>query len=952
MYNPAGIQQSVLAVLDQVTNGTMNIVDPTSPFLYSLESSAVLTAGFMQENAANTRKLYPMAAQTPSDLYTHMSDLDYLNRFAVPATASFFIILPLAQLLSKMVTDPATGINMVVIPRNSYFTVADTTFSIQYPIQIRQMQHGGISVVYDTTITSPMQQLDTNVIPYELLTNNDGTEWIRLQFETYQFDIISQTGSLDASTDFSIDISFTDQYYFCRVYTQNLTTGLYTEIVTTHTDQIYDPTIPTAVLTVTAKSINVTIPQIYTSTSLLNSGIRIDVYETKGILNMILWEYPIGSCVGTWEAYDPNDQTIFTAPLPTLTTVVIYSDDAVSGGKNAMTFTQLRQQVITNAIGAPSLPITNTQIETALAVAGYTIVKNVDSITNRIYLATRPMPTPINTALLTAASASIETVSIVISAIATNTAIIDNGTSITLTPNVIYQNNNGIVTVVPSSQVAALQALSPSSLAVAVSSGNFLYTPFHYVLDMANNEFNMRPYYLDDPVINTKLFVAENDSTLIQVGTQAYSISRTNTGFSIQIVTQSTSVYQSLPDNEVYAQLSFTPEGETANAFINGVQTGTTSAGERIYTFDLSTNFYLDINNNIGLTKFFMFTDQSIVVYAGLNTIFNVLYATTSVMGSQWSSDSVDTNIGKFLLPNNAVGITQEQLNVTFGYALTTLWAEARSVVSSEQYETYTANVPWTYQADVYTTDNNGSSINIVNGQVVYNILHHAGDPVLETNGTPSYQHLAGDTVLDSNGNPVITNARGMMRMIDLMMIEGAYWFATDSVSTGYRTDLTRTVVGWLTEDLVVLSTDLLENTELLFYPATSLGQINVNVGNSVIVTLEAGQVFVVNLFVPNTTLNNLALRANIETTTIQVISAALTATTISIDQIVTSLRAQYGTDVTSVQLSGFGGSLNYQAVIIEDAGANFSIAKRLVAQADNSLIVEEAVTINFIPLN
>jgi hypothetical protein len=50
--------------------------------------------------------------------------------------------------------------------------------------------------------------------------------------------------------------------------------------------------------------------------------------------------------------------------------------------------------------------------------------------------------------------------------------------------------------------------------------------------------------------------------------------------------------------------------------------------------------------------------------------------------------------------------------------------------------------------------------------------------------------------------------------------------------------------------------------------------------------------------------------------------------------------------------LSGFGGSLNYQAVIIEDAGANFSIAKRLVAQADNSLIVEEAVTINFIPLN
>lgn len=947
-YNPAAIQRAVLQKLTDATNGTLEIVDPTNPFVFCLEAASVLTAAFMAKNEASTRKQYPYSAQNSEDLYPHMSDRDFVNRFATPSKTLFSILLPYDEVLNKMVTDPLTGIRKLVIPRNTFFTVADTNFSLQYPIEIRQLAHGGIQVVYDVSIASPLQTLPSNLLQHEIRQNSDGY-WIFFEFEVQQFSIVSQTSTLNAATDFKLVINLDDQYYYTRVYVENAL-GKWVEITTTHTDQIYDIHTPTAVLKVVDKVLTVTIPQIYTSTMLLNRGIRIDAYQTKGPLNLILWEYPFSAFGVTWLALDSADNTVYTAPLKTLRTIMPFSDKVVSGGSNALSFEELRLRVIKNAIGAPSLPITNVQIETALNNQGYEVVKNVDNITNRVFQATKPMPTPVDIKLITAAAASIETLTISLKNAVQVASVIDNGDSITITPETIYRNVNGITSIVPTSEIAFLKSLPVDKLAIAVTQGGYLYTPFHYVLDAHGNAFDSRPYYLDNPEAVTKLFVAENDTTLIQVGTGAYAIVRTPTGYEIHIVTRSGDEYKALADADVQVQLAFVPAGEKDRAYVMGHLVEHTADGERVYSFDLSTNFHVDVNNNLQLSKFFLYTTEARLTGAPLVTEFDILYSTSVTLGSQWQPDQVDQALGRFLLPSRVAGITHETLRVRFGYALDTLWARARSVISSVPYKTWAVDVPRLYEADQYVRDVNGSSISFdVNGNPVSVLLHKKGDPVYDGDGLPTYLHRAGDVMLDSSGQPITTDSRGMLRQIDLMLIEGAYAFATDLSATKYKETMTEIVVGWLTNDLADLEAQLLEQTRIYFYPKTTLGAINVLVADGLVKSIAAGQAFLVTLYVSSNVYANTPLREQLSKASITVISEQLKGTVVSLDAIATALRAQYGDDVISVQVSGLGGDLNLPALSIIDPADRCSIRKRLVALPDNSLIVEEDVTVDFI---
>jgi len=955
-YNPASIQTAILQTLTDVTDGKINIVDPSNPFVFCLEAASVLTAAFMIKNEVSTRKQYPYAAQTPEDLYLHMSDIDYINRFAVPTTTTFNILLPLNEVLNKMVLDTNTGIKKIVIPRNTYFTIANVPFSIQYPIEIRQMQHGGLQVVYDTSVTSPLQTLASNVIRHEIRQSTGG-KYIFFEFETIQFNIVTQTASLNSMVDFSAVINFTDQYYYTRVYAENAN-GTWTEIRTTHSDEIYDIAVPTAVVKIIDNSVRVSIPQIYTASGILNRGLRIDVYETKGPLNMILWEYPFTSFIAKWLAIDPNDNTIFVAPLSTFNTIIPFSTSVVSGGKDGTNFADLRRQVMTNAIGRPSLPITNAQIENTLNIAGYTIVKSVDNVTSRIFLATKGMPIPNEVTLITPASAGMSTINITIDQLVQIDTVIDNsaegaGQSVTITPDTIYQNVNGVTTPLTTNQLNTLLTQSNQSLAFNVNNNNYLYTPFHYVLDMSNNEFSVRAYYLDKPTIVTQLFVETNDTTLLQVNTGTYSIYRTATGYTLTVVTLSNDTYKELLNDEVGAQLSYIPVGQTTPAYLNGVLMGSTDLGERIFSFDLSTNFNVDISDNIMLSKFLMFANQPVLTATKLTTDFNIIYNTNSQMSNTWISSGVDDSLGKFLLDNNVIGITNEILRINFGYSLARLWNGARSILSTAEYQKRETDALRLYEEDIYLTDENGSVVQFdENGNPVLTLLHSKGDIVMDSTGEPIYRYRTGDVVLDSVGNPIVVNARTTMHQFDVMLIEGAYWFANDIVANRYRTLITQNLLDWITNDLVGIENQLLEQTNIYFYPNTTLGTIRAVVDNNITVNIDASQTFDVNLYVSKVVYDNVALRSQLTNATISTIGNELTKTTFSIDSITTSLRGAFGNDVISIQVKGLGGNNNYSVVTILDTGKNCSIKKRLVAMPDNSLVINEQVNVLFILYN
>lgn len=81
-YDPLLLVRSQIETIEEITNGEVLLMDPTHPFVMQLEMSACMAANTMQENIGLLRRVYPVLAEASEDLYMHMSDTDYINRFA------------------------------------------------------------------------------------------------------------------------------------------------------------------------------------------------------------------------------------------------------------------------------------------------------------------------------------------------------------------------------------------------------------------------------------------------------------------------------------------------------------------------------------------------------------------------------------------------------------------------------------------------------------------------------------------------------------------------------------------------------------------------------------------------------------------------------------------------------------------------------------------------------
>lgn len=951
MYNPAGIQRAAVALVPAITNGEIEFVDPSNPVVMCIENSSINTAAWMIENAALTRKQYAAAAQTVEDLYPHMSDKDYIDRFAVPTTGNFIFFFGKDEILSKLVADSSnSGVRKVVIPRNTYVTVNDTVFSLQYPIEIRQMAHGGLQIVYDVEELSPLQTLSTNLIDWKIITAADGTELLAFSVEMTQFKINSQTGSVTTATGFVQTIGTTDQFFFGRVFQKN-NDGTYTELQTTHTEEIYDPATPTAVFTVLDGAVRVKIPQIYLTTGQVSGSLRIDIYETKGVLSLNMITYRPEQYVIKYEAYNPSEKDEYVAPLTTLRINSMMSNSLINAGRNSLTFDELRKRVISNAIGSPDLPVTNTQIEASLERDGYTVVKNIDNITNRAFLAARPMPDPQASELITAAAAGISTLSTSVEAALQISTIVDNGDIVTIKPETLYKSVNGVIELVSDSEIAALNAMEPDQKAIAANNGNYMYTPFYYVMDSSSNEFSLRAYHLDTPIVASKSFVGENDTTLLQVGTDQYSIMRTATGYVVEIQTKSSDEWKALSDSEVFVQMAFIPTGDVDRAYVQGVLMGKTDTGERIYHFPFDTTWRIGSDNEIQISSFLMYNSTPRNVDMPLLKDFDVLYSTNTPRGPQWVMSEIDAKLGYFLLPEDTYAITQESFSIQFGHFLKYLWSRARTIVGDANYEKWAVDVPATYAADVYKPDPvTGNAFTFdSNGNIQYTKLHLAGDPVLDADGQPVYKYRAGDIKLDAYGNPVVIATRNLVRQMDMFLIEGSYALATNQVTADYREYLRATVVDWLTEDLPAMGDNLLEQTSLFYYPITSVGLVKVLFSNGLETYLDAGQTFRCTLYVSSSVYNNYELRATLTTNTIKTVASQLAQRVVSMSNITDALKSSYKDDVISIEFSGLGGNKNLNVVTIIDDAQRLSLRKLLITRNDETLGLEEGVTVDFV---
>lgn len=948
-FNPSAICQVALDVLEEVNAGTRLVVDPTNPFMFLLEASAVNASAAMSSFADYSRKQYGVMAQDEDEIYMHMSDKDFLGRFGTPSSTTMVMLLSLEEVRSKALPTPLTNMKKLVIPRHTTFTVAGYSFMMQYPIELRVMSHGGLNVLHDVSRKSPFLSLETNVVDHEIV-NIDGTVFICLQIPVLQ--LVSEVYYPKVSMGLLTEATygFSGQFHFARVY-RSLEDGTWEEMKTTHSEQVFDVTTPTAVLKVYEGSVKVSVPLVYQANGMVTRELRVEIYSTQGEINLILDNYPPNAYGATWLDYDNDDDGYYAAPLKTFNAISVYSESTVTGGQNAMPFDKVRERLISTAMGDQQLPITSVQLGATLENAGFSTVVNTDYVTNRQILATRTLPTPDDLSVYTGMASTMGMLQSTADELRSLHGVWDNTNRLTLTPKVLYQNNDSLLKVLPEASILGLEALRNTDVfAQEVSGKNYLWSPFYYVWDLEGDYFTTRAYHLDSPDITSKAFVEENASLGLVVSTSSYAIEKVAAGYRVVITTSSGPVYKGLDLAQRHVVLSFEAPEENGRASLEGTLLYVNEdTGEAAYEFLVQTNYDIDSEDRLIVNNFTIF-GQVQPCGIRLKDKFTLIYGVSNYLTQDMQFSEMDKLTDTTVVPATHYAIIQEELNFVLGHALDRLWTNSRSVVGSEGYLTYETDVPAVYTSTVYTRDPITGSyvITMEEGKPVFEILHNIGDPVLE-NGVQQYLHQKGDLVLDSDGNPIVASPRKVVRQVDLFLVDGLYYFADDDTTQAYTRSIPNTVVGWLENDIAMASKKMLELTDLYFYPQRTTGYVDALVLEGFEVRLPVEQAMVIELYMTKSGYEDLPLRASIETSILEILADEFTKDTVRCIDIENRIIESAKDQVITSAVSGLGGTNNYRVVTLMDQSARFGIRKKLQALADGTYSVVDDVTITFL---
>lgn len=967
--DPTAKQRLMLRTISDITDGKVIVYDPTTPWSYLMECAATLAANAILRNETLDSRRYPDNANRPEDIYLHMSDTDYLDRFATPSRATFTMFLSVDEIALKAVDiGDGSGVKLLTIPKHSEFIVAGLFFTAQYATEIRIFPNGGITVLYNTDETSPVLTLPTNQVDWSLDSLRLNSMFIRLELPLQQMSINTQMLSLNAVTGFSRAYSFNDQFFYCRAYTKDDNDNTWTEIRTTHTDQVYDVRYPTAILKVLDGILQVQIPQIYFTNGLIKDSLRLDIYTTKGAIEQNLSNIDSRAYLARWLDRDTNSLSAFSAPMASLTQIQIFCEGSATGGSNGLSMEALRERVITRTLSKDAIPLSPPQLLNQLTDAGYELVLSLDNLTDRQYLATRSLPNPVvttdtSTDTLTASTAmgcTMQTFQSTLVKLVQQSSVTNNGDRVTITPDAVFVNEDGIIRILTNTEQTALLNLvndAPEALVNLVNAKDYLFTPFYYVLDISDNSFEARAYRLDDPSIVSKYFKAANNSLLIDVSSKAYTVILTNDkrGYRLLVELAVSDAFKELEMERIGIQLSYIPDYLSQRVFVNGSlvtpidsDTGRPADERYVYEFIIPTNFDVDRDDYL--------IHEPYQTPLALTTEFDLVYFVRDHLPPGATVSEIDSLIDASKLDNYLPGsvykgLSWEKMKIRFGDRLDKLWCRTRSVIDSLEYQTYSTDIPAVYANNVYERDATGNVIQHYNSgtqDLEFTILHNAGDPVL-LEGEPVYAHRAGDYVLDAEGNPIpVGGLRGMLRQTDILFLDGKYYFATNQTTQDYKTGVVDLLSEWILNDLDAYADRLLEQTELFFHPKKSVGSVDVYTNDQQLVRIKAEQTFNVICFVDKTVFENKAIRRTIERTIADTLSQLLKVSTISVTDLITGLREALKTDVISFQLTGFTND-QYSIVTLKDASIRPSVGKRLVVLSNRTLAVQDSINVSYI---
>lgn len=716
------------------------IADPNNAAAYLFEFGSSATAQLMRAEDQTLPLIYPARATTSKQLWPSISGLQYLNVTASPAEIQFRMILN-ADEIRAIAVDYDDNYQLVEIPASTAITLGDYVFGLYYPIRLMVNRYtSDITILYDIESVNPLKSYTTNQLDDSSVQSVAGLSLVSMIFKAYQFKRVLVEDTIDTDYAYSKTISFTDQFYALRIYLLGTDGVTWSEISYVLSSLSYDTSTPTAVVTVLEddSSFQIQIPQVYFTNNMIGSRIRMEIYTTKGSLNVNIPESDIDEVTVVFD----TSSSPYAAPLSRLSTCEVqpWRQTMIVGGSDALSFADMKKSVV-NHSNDGSDPILNIQFEAAIEKLGFSYSRPIDNITNRQFVASAPLVYTDSTIIASGLSSTILTGDVLAGSISTIKHFPVSDT-LTILPTTYFDYNRTSNTSVPvTDDVAAILNGTPSaSLATLLNQGRYTRQPFHVLLDMSTRYPQAISYDLMHPDMENLVFVSEHPLTAAQFVVTDITVAHLDEGTGGYVIQVAVSRYPSIEDkdpSQLCVLFNFTTLEGAATTF--RATYAKTVGNIDVFLIPITTTYELSTDGEITINL----TDANGNAYTNrvsLSSSFDIRLG----IPKSWASgvgqvSGLIQNVSEAIQADYLI-VANQTTTINFGQSLetelyntvTTTWAET-------EYKTY--------PSDVYVTNTNTIFATDATGVVPVNRVNSAGGVDLVTLFTPGSTSLDFDPI-------------------------------------------------------------------------------------------------------------------------------------------------------------------------------------------------------------
>lgn len=925
-YNPNAMQRLVLNNLENYSEGNYAVQDATNPFNMLLEAASSMAANSLLEAESIIRKKYPSLATDINELYHHITDNELTSMFATPAEATILFYVNVLDLKMYGHTPPGANYKEMTIPEDTTIEVLGNILTILNDINIK---------LYDNDTFYVEQQMGSNDLAYptaEILPSNltnsrtPNVSWITFTAKVKQVRKISVTSAIVATKGCSIDVPLNGYYVFSTI---TAGTGSNARTLSkSHTDDYIDPSNPTCYISLKDGAVNFSIPDMYINSFGINGNILIDMYETTGKMYV-----PLSS-------YDATKFTINLGKIGKTIATSVSKNIAMAcmckgnleGGINGMTMEQVRSSIINNTTGDIDLPITDLQLQRYNELNGYKIYKVSDVITNRLYTANKNLPDISNSSNLEAKQdVYFNTVSFELENVKDNENIEIQDDYFIIKSGCLFRLDNGSYSLLDNEESDLIKKMNQVDLLNHFKENTYYYNPYYYVIRKDATYSYAEVYDLDQPKLENLRTLGKNQGVSQSVNIKNYMLTKTDIGYRLTLELNNNPDFESIPIDNIRVLVKLRLIGVNNFAYFQAKY----DAPTKRWTTDIETNHSLDENSSLDLQNgdSDLFTKRF-----DLNVKLEV-YTYTVDANIKDPTDFLVNEIRKEDEDQHVVVFSKEELAATFGKKLDHIWNRLYNSFTDRKYRKYTEDIPAVYNEDVYEVfpDTGGIFTCTPEGDIKYNILHKKGEPILDDNNEPVYKHKYGDVMLDENDQPIIDSMSGVVRYIDMLMLEYVFKIANALPYTRYLEETMASLQTYIVDDMNSINDVLIDNTNIMYRSFKSNRNVTVMIGTTTS-TLPYKIKPTVTLYVDSTELSSTTIsryRKQIG----YILDNHLNLNELNMENIRTDIKTALGSSIGAVKVENIDGK-NSEVIKMVDDSSRLSLAKRLDVDKNNQTIV------------